>query len=553
MTPRLASVALGALVVAVALLLAVPTLTVLASLLWPSAAPITASAAPPALSAWSHLAATVLPGYVGHSLALCLGVAVATLSLALPPAWLCARYRFPGRRLLAPALLLPLALPAYLSAYAYTAFLDVGGPLQTALRAALHLSYGDYWFPDLRSLPGAIAVLALALYPYVYLLARNAFEDLAPEYLEAAATLGLSPLRAFLRVGLPLCRPAIVAGLALALMETLADFGTVQFFGVPALTTGIYRTWFALGEPLAAAQIAAVTLLFALTLLALEQGARRHARYYARAGGRSHRPHALRGTGAVLAVGICLLPLCFGFLLPAGLLAQGAWHAAARIVDGQFLTLAGHSLGLAAVAAVGIVTLALLLAYGARLVPCLPIRLAVAASGLGYAVPGTVLAIGILLPLTYAERGLNALLREAFGFAPGLFLTGTLVAVLFAYAVRFLAVALGGIEAGLGRIRPAMDEAGRSLGLSGAACLWRIHLPLLRGTLLTACLLTFVDTLKELPATLLLRPFNFSTLAIRAYDLANEERLAEAACPALAIVLVGILPVLLLGRGRGVT
>jgi iron(III) transport system permease protein len=490
-----------------------------------------------------------LGDYLKNSMALCFGVGVASLALALPPAWLTARYRFPGQRLAVSALLLPLAIPAYLIAYTYTGLLDVGGPVQAALRSAFGLTYGHYWFPEVRSLTGAMVMLSLVLHPYIYLLARTAFLELAPECLEAAATLGAGPVRTFFRVVLPLSRPAVAAGLALVLMETLADFGTVQYFGVPTLTTGIYRTWFSLGDEGAAAQLSALALVLALMLLGAERAARRQARFYGRPGGVGrHTPKRLHGMAAALAAFVCAVPVVFGFALPATVLALAASSAAPGAFTADFLTLAGHSLALAAIASLIITALAVLLTYCARLAPHAGAHLAVSLASMGYAVPGTVIAVGTLLPFTWLDRTLSPWLYSQFGVSGGMLLTGTIAALLFAYAVRFMAVALGSVAAGLARIRPSMDEAGRSLGLGPPTLLTRIHLPLLRGSLFTALLLVFVDVLKELPATLLLRPFNYNTLAIRAYDLANEERLADAALPALAIVLVGILPVVLLSR-----
>ncbi|MDG4550206.1 MAG: iron ABC transporter permease [Candidatus Contendobacter sp.] len=527
-------------VVGVALALALPVLTVFATALQP-AGPV-----------WRHLAATVLADYVRDSVLLMLGVGVGALLIGVPAAWLTSIHEFPGRRWFEWALLLPMAIPAYIVAYTYTGLLDFAGPLQTALRDWFHWTRRDYWFPEVRSLPGAVAMLALVLYPYVYLLARAAFLDQSVAVLEVSRTLGAGPWRRFFAVSLPMARPALIAGVSLVQMEALADYGTVQYFGVGTFTTGIFRVWHGMGDSAAAAQLAALLLLFVFTLLAFERLSRRRARFH-HTGNRRQRPTriALRGKRRWLATVVCLLPLLFGFLIPAGQLTIWAARTAPHMLDGRFLRLLTSSLSLALGAALLILALALLLGYGRRLRPWPLTRLAVRYAGLGYAVPGTVIAIGVMLPFAALDRGLDGWARHWFGVSTGLLLSGTLAALLFAYCARFLPVALHSIEAGLARIRPSMDDAARSLGSGPRAVLWRVHVPMLRGSLLTAVLLVFVDVLKELPATLILRPFNFNTLAVRAYELASDERLADSAPFALAIVLAGIGPVILLSRAMG--
>ncbi|HSO79583.1 MAG TPA: ABC transporter permease subunit, partial [Chromatiaceae bacterium] len=360
---------------------------------------------------------------------------------------------------------------------------------------------------------------------------------------------GNGPWRTFFTVALPLARPAIVAGLSLALMETLADYGTVQYFGVATFTTGIFRTWYGLNNTVAAAQLSALLLGFVFLLVALERLSRRGARYHQTS--QRHqaiRRYPLRGGRALAAIAFCLLPVACGFLIPAGLLTTWAWRVADTRIDAAFLGLMGHSLGLAATAALLALVLALILGYGRRLHPTRGVTAAVRIAGMGYAVPGTVIAVGVIIPFAWLDNSLDAWMRATFGLSTGLLLSGTLAALLFAYLVRFLAVALQTVESGLGKIRPAMDESARSLGLRPGGVLRRVHLPMLRGSLLTALLLVFVDVLKELPATLILRPFNFNTLAVKVYELAADERLADAAPAALAIVLTGLLPVILLSR-----
>ncbi|MFY9976399.1 MAG: iron ABC transporter permease [Chromatiaceae bacterium] len=523
--------------VAVALLIALPVLVILGFVLVP------------AEGTWQHLAATVLPDYVTNSLLLMLGVALGTLIGGVGTAWLTTMCQFPGRGLFEWALLLPMAMPAYIIAFTYTGMLDFAGPVQAGLRALTGWGYGDYWFPEIRSLAGAAMMLSLVLFPYVYLLTRAAFLSQSLCVLEVSRTLGNGPWRTFLRVALPLARPAIVAGLSLALMETLADYGTVQYFGVSTFTTGIFRTWYGLNSPAGAAQLSALLLGFVLVLIALERSSRRDARYHHTS--QRHqaiRRHRLRGWWAVGAVIFCLVPLLLGFLIPAGQLALWALTIGRTAIDRDFLGLVLNSLELAALAALLALVLALLLAYGKRLHPTRPVAGAVRLAGLGYAVPGTVIAIGVIIPFAWLDNSLDAWMRARFGISTGLILSGTLTALLFAYLVRFLAVSLQTVESGLAKVKPSMDEAGRSLGLAPGKVLSRVHLPMLKGSLLTALLLVFVDVLKELPATLILRPFNFNTLAVRAFELASDERLADSAPAALTIVLAGLGPVILLSR-----
>lgn len=498
---------------------------------------------------WTHMTQTVLPEYIANSLWLCLGVGLGVGLIGVSTAWLTTMHEFPGRRFFEWALVLPLAVPAYVMAYVYTDFLQFVGPVQTTLRAWFDWEFGDYWFPDIRSLPGAMMMFIFVLYPYVYLLARAAFLERASGMLEAARTLGMGPWRAFFQVSLPLARPAVVAGIALALMETLADYGTVAYFAVNTFTTGIYRAWFSLGDRVAAAQLAAMLLGFVLLLLMAERVSRGRARYHNTTG--RNRPMAgasLRGLPALAAVLVCALPLLIGFVLPAVLLLQMALTDGDAQFGARFLTLSRNSFVLAGTTAVIAVLIALLLAYGARLS-----KTAFAAGlnrlvGLGYAVPGAVIAVGVLIPVTRLDHWLAAQWMAWFGENPGLLLTGGIAALIYAYLVRFLAVALHTVESSLAKVTPSMDDASRSLGLGQGATLVRVHAPLLRGSLLTAGLLVFVDVMKELPATLVMRPFNFDTLATQAYTLASDERLAEASTASLAIVVVGLLPLILLSR-----
>ena len=498
---------------------------------------------------WAHLTSTVLPEYVANTLWLCFGVGLGVTIVGVATAWLTAMHDFPGRRVFEWALVLPLAMPAYVLAYVYTDFLQFVGPLQTWLRESFGWSRGDYWFPDVRTLGGAVTMFVFVLYPYVYMIARAAFMERASGMLEAARTLGVGPWASFFRVSLPLARPAVAAGVALALMETLADYGTVSYFAVQTFTTGIYRAWFSLGDRIAAAQLAALLLGFVVLLLALEKVSRGRARFHNTTG--RNRPlsgRRLSGWASAAAVSVCALPLTLGFLLPAGLLLRLALTEGDSQFGARFALLARNSFVLAGVTAVCAVMLALLLAYAARQSKGMLSRGLNRAVGLGYAVPGSVIAVGVLIPVTRLDNLIASGWQSMFGHNPGLLLTGGIAALVYAYLVRFLAVALQTVGASLSKITPSMDDAAKSLGCSQGETLRRVHMPLLRGSLFTAGLLVFVDVMKELPATLVMRPFNFDTLATQTYTLASDERLAEASTAALAIVVVGLVPLIALSR-----
>ncbi|MBA1148242.1 iron ABC transporter permease [Ectothiorhodospiraceae bacterium WFHF3C12] len=498
---------------------------------------------------WSHLAGTVLPTYVYNSLLLSLGVGAGTLVIGTGTAWLTVMCDFPGRRLMTWLLLLPLSMPAYIIAYTYTGMLDFAGPVQSTLRAWFGWGYGDYFFPEIRSLPGAAVMLTLVLYPYVYLLSRAAFLEQSVCALDVGRTMGLSPWQVFRRIALPLARPAIVTGLSLVLMETLADYGTVKYFGVSTFTTGIFRTWFGMGEPAAAAQLAAVLLGAVVLLILLERWSRRQRQYHHTSGRyqplSAYRLSLGRGYLALLA---CVSPVVLGFALPALQLLSWSADTMAEQLGRGFPQLVFHSLLLAALTSILALGLALLLAYGRRLRGTTAVRAAVGTAGLGYAIPGTVIAVGVILPFAWLDNTIDAWARAHLGVSTGLILSGTLVALVFAYLVRFLAVSLQTVESGLAKIAISLDETARSLGANPTRTLRTVHMPIMRGSLLTAVLLVFVDVMKELPATLILRPFDFNTLAVRAFELASDEQLAAAAPSALAIAIAGLAPVILLSR-----
>jgi len=532
-----APTALTAFAVGLAILLAVPVVVVLLNVFVPTR------------GTWAHLAATVLPDYVLNSLGLMLGVAYGVITIGITTAWLTTMCRFPGRRILEWALLLPMAMPAYVMAYAYTDLLQFAGPVQSALRAWTGWGAGNYWFPDVRSLPGAVAMLAFVLYPYVYLLARAAFLEQSESMLEAARISGYGPWGTFLRVALPLARPGIVAGTALALMETLADFGTVAYFGVHTFTTGIYRAWFSLGDHVAAAQLSATLLGFVFLVLLIERTTRGRASFHNIAPRRRVAyPYRLRGFKAALAFVASAIPLVLGFFLPAGVLIQMSVTAGDIQFGARYVDLTFNTVTLAAITALLAVFLAVMVGYAARSSRSPVVHAANRIAGLGYAVPGAVIAVGVLIPVTRLDHALSAAVEHLTGHAIGLVFTGGIAALVYAYLVRFFAVSLQTVEAGLAKITPSMDSAARSLGLGPTGTLMKVHIPLLWRSALIAALLVFVDVMKELPATFVMRPFNFDTLAVQAFNLASDERLAEASTPALTIVAAGLLPIVLLSR-----
>jgi len=499
---------------------------------------------------WPHLVSTVLPGYVTTTLGLMLGVTFGVLTMGVTSAWLVTMCRFPGRRVFEWALLLPLAVPAYVIAYVYTDLLEYAGPVQIFLRQLFGWQIAtDYWFPEIRSLGGAIAMMSLVLYPYVYLLCRAAFLEQSVGLLDASRTLGCSPWATFFRVSLPMARPSIATGVALALMETLNDVGTVDFFAVQTLTLGIYDVWLNMGNIGGAAQIAMVMLVFVIVLLTIERQSRRRHKHYQISGRLKELPaHRLRGTRAGLAFVACLLPVAAGFIVPASVLVTYSVRYFDESWTPEFLQYAFNSLALSSGAAIAAVSIALLLAYGRRLVGGKLVASAVGLASFGYAVPGAVLAIGVIIPLAGFDNALDAFMRERFGVSTGLLFSGTVFAMMFAYVVRFLAIALGSVDSSLAKVTPGMDMAARTLGHGPMATFFKVHLPLIRSGVLIGVLVVFVDSMKELPATLILRPFNFDTLATYVYQFASDELIEQASLGALGIVLAGLIPVVVLSR-----
>ncbi|WP_413857880.1 ABC transporter permease [Tateyamaria sp.] len=500
----------------------------------------------------AHLADSVLGRYAANTGLLVILVSLGTFAIGVGSAWLVTMTRFPGVRLFEIALVLPLAFPAYVLAYAYTHVLDHPGIVQTSLRHMMGWGPRDYWFPDIRSLGGAAVMLVLVLYPYVYLLARASFLQQSGSTFMAARALGSRPLVAFWRVSLPLARPAIAAGVLLAVMETIADFGTVAYFGVQTFATGIYTSWFSLGDRTGAAQLALCLLTFALLLAVLERKQRGQAKYHdSSQGQKQHPPIELAGWQAAAALILCGLPVLLGAVIPVISLLSLGIGSEQDLFSPRYIGFVRHSLTLAGLAAGLTLVAAILLGYFQRMQPG---RLASGANyvaRMGYAVPGGVIAVGLLVPFAAFDNALDAWMRATFDVSTGLFITGSIWLLVFAYMVRFLAAALGAYEGGQARVHANMDAASRSLGKGPMATLRRVHLPILTPSLLTALLIVFVDVMKELPATLIMRPFNFDTLAVQAYRLASDERLDGAAVPSLVIVAVGLLPVILICRQVG--
>ena len=501
---------------------------------------------------WPHLVRTTLPRYLSNTVVLMAGVGLLSAAMGTGAAWIVTRYRFPFSGWLEWLLLLPLAIPAYVGAYALVDFLEYAGPVQSTLRGLMGwTSARDYWFPEIRSRGAAVLVLSAALYPYVYLLARAAFREQSGGGEEVARSLGAGPFARFRRVGLPLARPAIAAGVAVVMMETVNDFGTVDYFAVQTLTTGIFTTWLESNNAGGAAQIACVILVLVVALVLIEKASRRRSRFYNMAlGNRPVTRTRLRGGAAWLACGLCSVPVALGFVLPTAVLLGHAVDNAGAWTEPALLRALWHTLTVGGIAAVTTVLAAVFLVYGVRLSGRALPRLLLPVTTIGYAAPGAVLGVGILIPLARLDNGMADGILALTGHDIGLILTGSAFALILAYCVRFFAIAQGATDAAMGRISPSLPMAARSLGRSRAQVLRSVHFPLIRGTLGSALLLVFVDCVKELPATLLLRPFNYDTLATRVHEQASLENLGEAAPAAILVILVGLCAVALLARAN---
>ncbi len=501
---------------------------------------------------WPHLLSTTLPRYLRTTAVLALSVAVLSAAMGTGAAWLVVMYRFPFSRMLQWLLLLPLAIPAYVGAYALVDFLEYAGPVQTTLRQVFGWQTSrDYWFPEIRSLGSAILVLSAALSPYVFLMARAAFREQSGSIYEVARALGAGPFARFWRVGLPMARPAIAAGVAIVMMETVSDFGTVSYFAVQTLTTGIFTVWLELNNAGGAAQIAGVVLLVVGLLVGLEKLSRGRARFHGNT--RQQRKvvaMTLTGWTGWLATALCLVPFAFGFVLPVGVIGYHAVKNARQWADPALLEALLNTLTVAGLAAIVTVCAAIFMVYGVRLTGRRLPRVLLPVTTLGYAAPGAVLGIGILIPLAALDNIIADAIEALFGVDPGLLMTGSAFAIVLAYTVRFFAIAQGAADAAMGRVAPSLPMAARSLGKTAGGTLRRIYVPIMRGSVGTALLLVFVDSVKELPATLLLRPFNYDTLATRVFEKAGLEQIGQAAPAAILVIAVGLIAVGLMARSE---
>ncbi|MDT0594684.1 ABC transporter permease [Glaciecola petra] len=500
------------------------------------------------LQVWEHLVSTVLFDYISNSLILAFCVGIGTSLIGCYLAWLMVHYDFAGKSILRWLILLPLAMPAYIIAYTYTGVFDFASPLHESLRVWFGTQGNTRILPDIRNLGGAIAMMILVLYPYVYLLARTAFKEQSSQFSLVAQLAGMSKWRYIKTVALPLARPAILTGAALAMMEALADYGTVAYFGVNTFTTGIYRTWFGMGNALAASQLASLLCLFVFIFLWLEKNSRKHhSRFQARHNRTTEAKRKYGATSYGLFL-VCLLPPLFGFVVPfIQLLYWVIEYANADAFD-EYFPLLFTSIKLAGISVIVIVTAALIISYCKRQFASKSIQFASQFVGLGYALPGVVIAVGVVQVAGFSDKQLNILSNSLFDYQPGLLISGGITILVFAYAIRYLSVALHNTDTGLERIKPNLDEVAISLKAGRGRVLRTVHAPLISASLISACILVFVDVLKELPATLILRPFNVNTLAVKAYELASDERLIDAALPAVSIVFAGIIPVILLTK-----
>ncbi|AEB51540.1 Iron(III) ABC transporter, permease protein [Aeromonas veronii B565] len=497
-----------------------------------------------------HLADTVLLDYLGNTLGLVVGVVLLSLLFGVPTAWLVAMCQVPGRRALQWALMLPMAMPSYIVAYVYTDLLDYSGPLQAGLRTLFGWnSPADYWFPAIRSLGGAAWVLALVLFPYVYLLTRASFLEQSVSLIHSSRLLGCTPWQSFRRLSLPLARPAIMVAVSLVAMETLADFATVHFFAINTLTTAVYDTWLGYGSLATAAKLSCLMLLAVVLLIALERRSRSRQQVFQKSMGHEQPlRYPLKGMSRALAGLWCWGLVLAGFGLPFVILLDYGVRYFELSWTPEFVRFAGNSLLISALTALLAMGIALLLGFFRRLdggiKSLLPLRIA----AMGYAMPGTVLAIGVLVPLTALDFAINDLAEWLGRQGPGLLLTGTITAIVFGYLVRFVAIAIGSVESSMGKISPSLDMAARSLGQGDGGMLRRVHLPLVRRGLFAGAMLVFIESMKELPAALLLRPFNFDTLATHVYQFVSDEMLERGALGAIVIVLVGLLPLIWVNR-----
>ncbi|KOO07949.1 ABC transporter permease [Vibrio hepatarius] len=498
---------------------------------------------------FAHLMSTVLPTYTYNTIVLVLGTMALALVFGIPSAWIMAMCRLPSERILQWALVLPLAMPGYIVGYIFTDWFDFAGPIQLLLRDLTGWGPGEYWFPDIRTLTGAMFVLSLVLYPYVYLLARAAFMEQNVSLLQSARLLKCSPWESFRRISMPLARPSIAVGLSLVAMETVGDFGTVSYFAVNTLTTAVYDTWLGYSSLTAAAKISAIMLVIVILLLSAERFSRRRQKLFqSQFNSREDFRYELNGWKKWLALTWCWGLVCVAFIFPLGQLLIYAYKYFAQSWTSEFREFALNSLYVSIAAAIIGVSVALLVNFCQRLNPGRQSLAFMRLASMGYAVPGTVLAIGVMVPVLFMDHLVNDIAKAMEWGRPGLIFSGSMFAIIFAMVVRFSAVAIGSIESSLGKISPSLDMASRTMGCNSNQMLWRVHFPLVRRGALIAGLLVFIESMKELNAALLLRPFNFETLATYVYNFASDEHLELAALPAVLLVLVGLIPLVLINR-----
>lgn len=504
----------------------------------------------PTENIWPHLISTSLPRYLLNTFVLMTGVGVSVFLTGVTTAWLISTYSFPGHKYFEWMLLLPLAVPAYVIAYLYTDLLEFAGPVQSMLREIFGWELvRDYWFPNIRSMGGAIMLMGLVLYPYVYLMARSSFLEQSPHLLDVCRLMGRSRFNTFMFVSLPIARPGIAIGIALALMETLNDFGTVDFFAVHTLTAGLFDVWLNMNNLGGAAQIALVMLTFVLILFALEHVGRSRIRFYQSTGRFSRREHIpLHGASKWIAFAICFLPVLAGFLVPCAMLINYGIKYFEHSWTQQFREYAFNSFFVSVIAALSCAVISVFVAWSRRISTQPWFASLSKLASLGYAIPGAVLAVGIVIPLATFDNSIDGFFRSYFGFSTGLLLSGTTFALILTYIIRFLAISTGSVESSFSKISESIDMVARTLGHPPLRTLRLFHIPLIKSGILTAMLIVFVDCMKELPATLLLRPFNFETLATHVYLFASEEMIERSALSALMIILTGLIPVVVLSK-----
>jgi len=525
------------------MLIAIPVMMPIGVLLYSFLIPIEST--PQSLDIFDHIRQTVLPIYLYNTLSLMGIVGITTTIIGVSTAWITVNYTFPLSKILTPSLVLPLAAPAYVVGYVYADLLEYAGPIQTYFRIMFDLEGIDY-FPSIRSLGGAAFVISLALYPYVYLLARASFIQQSKSLHEAARVLGANEKKIFWRVALPVSRPAIAGGIALVLMETVADYGVVEHFGVPTFTVGIFRTWYAMGEHTAALQLAGWLFIIVALLVITEQFARKGQYFNPLSGNKRGKRKKLKGLSALFAMSICLIPVIFGFFVPLIILIKHTISVGDPLIGKNFSVLLYNSFYVASLAAFLCTVASLWLSYSQRLQNNFLTNIGIRISTLGYAIPGMILAIGVLIPLSFFDRSLSQFLQKYIDDFSGLLITGSVAVLIFVYIARFLTAAYNSSQMGISTVHYNLDAAARSLGATPQQVLKKIHIPLLRPAILSGFLLVFIDVLKELPATLILRPFNFETLATRVYRLASDERLSEASTAAISIILLSLVPIFLI-------